>query len=127
MTPKETVLLARYVKACCPQQKFDEYTADAWFDVLGELPLSDCKAAVTALAREQPFIGPSEIWGEVRRIRRERIKDAGGVPAPPPDLLDDPQAYGRALQAAATAIADGRDPQAAMAAITRQRPRELEA
>ena len=34
MTPSETVLFIRYVRACCPQQAIDEYTADAWHDVL---------------------------------------------------------------------------------------------
>lgn len=127
MKPTEAVVLTEYVHSVCPQQHFGEYTADAWHDVLGELSLSDCKAAVAALARERPFIGPSEIWAEVKRVRHERIKDAGGVPAPPPELLDDPPAYGRALQAAATALADGRDPERAMRAVAAQSRRELEA
>ena len=127
MTPHETLKLTRYVKACCPQQAMDEYTPDAWHDLLGDLSLADCRAAVVAVAQQKPFVAPSEIRAEVKRARFERIKDAGGVPAPPPELLDDTSAYSAALQAAATAIADGRDPDAAMQAVAAQTRRELEA
>ena len=127
MTPPETVLLTEYVRACCPQQAIGEYTSDAWYDLLGDLPLADCKAAVAEIAKRQAFVAASDIRAEVKEARHQRIKDAGGIPAPPPELLDDPAAYGAALQAAATALADGRDPEAAMAAIARQQPRELEA
>lgn len=126
MTPRETVLLTEYVRACCPQQAIGEYTSDAWHDLLGDLSLADCKAAVAAVARRQPFVAPAEIRTEVKRIRFERIQDAE-IPPPPPELLDDPAAYGAALRAAATAIADGRDPHAAMRAIASQRRPELEA
>ena len=37
MTPQETLLLTRYVKACCPQQAMDDFTPDAWHDLLGDL------------------------------------------------------------------------------------------
>ena len=127
MTPPETVLLTEYVRACCPQQAIGEYTSDAWYDLLGDLPLADCKAAVAEIAKRQPFVAASDIRAEVKEARHERIKDAGGVPAPPPELLDDPAAYGRALQAGATAIADGRDPEPVMQAIARRVVRELEA
>jgi hypothetical protein len=69
MTPTEAVLLTRYVKACCPQQQIDEYTPDAWFDVLGDLELSGCKAAVAAITRKQPFVAPSEIRTHVMAVR----------------------------------------------------------
>ena len=51
MTPEEVVVLARYVRALCPQQKFDEYTPDAWHDLLGDLSLADCRQAAETLAR----------------------------------------------------------------------------
>ena len=127
MRDTETVLLTEYVQACCPQQAISEYTADAWHDLLGDLSLADCKAAVAEIAKRQPFIAASDIRTEVKRVRLERIKDAGGVPAPPPELLDDPPAYRAALRAAAVALADGRDPEPAMQAIARQARRELEA
>jgi hypothetical protein len=127
VTPKEAVLLTRYVKACCPQQQIDQYTPDAWHDLLGDLSLADCRAAVVAVAQQKPFVAPSEIRAEVRRTRDKRLQDTD-IPAPPPELLDDPDAYSAALHAASVAIADGRDPDAAMKAVAAQvRPRELEA
>lgn len=127
MTDTETVLLTEYVQACCPQQAIGEYTADAWYDLLGDLTLADCKAAVAEIAKRQPFVAASDIRAEVTQMRLDRIKEAGGVPAPPAELLDDPAAYGAALRAGATALADGRDPERAMQAIAAQKPRELEA
>jgi hypothetical protein len=126
VTPTETVLLTEYIRACCPQQAIGEYTPDAWHDLLGDLSLADCKAAVADVAKRQPFVAPSEIRAEVKRIRFERIQDAG-IPPVPRELLDDPAAYGAARRAAATAIADGQDPEHAMQAVTRQARRELEA
>jgi hypothetical protein len=127
MTPPETVLLTEYIQACCPQQAIGEYTPDAWHDLLGDLTLADCKAAVAEVAKRQPFVSASDIRAEVTEARHQRIRDAGGIPAPPPELLDNPAAYGRALRAAATALADGRDPHAAMRAIASRTRRELEA
>jgi hypothetical protein len=73
MTPEETVLLTRYVKACCPQQAIDRYTPDAWHDLLGEFDAAECRAAAAAVARRQPFVAPSEIIAEVERERRAAI------------------------------------------------------
>lgn len=128
MTPQEALLLTRYVKACCPQQAIDEFTPEAWHDILGDLRLEDCRAAVVAIKRRAVFVDPSEIRAEVKEIRNRRIFDAGGVPAPPAELIDNPPAYRAALHAAAVALGDGRDPHAAMQAIARQAARlELEA
>jgi hypothetical protein len=65
MTPAETVILVRYIAACCPQQRIDSYTPDAWHDVLGDLQLADCRDAVRALAQTQPFVAASEIRAKV--------------------------------------------------------------
>lgn len=73
MTPDETVVLARYVKALCPQQKFDEFTPDAWHDVLSNYDLADARAASATVARAQPFVAPSEIVTEIVRARAERL------------------------------------------------------
>lgn len=99
-----------------------------WEMLVGDLPAADAKAAVLAHYRDsREWIMPADIRRRVKEARRQRILDAG-IPAPPPELTDDPAAYGAALQAAATAIADGRDPEAAMRAIARQSSRpELEA
>ena len=127
MTQPETVLLTEYVRACCPQQAFGEYTPDAWYDLLGDLSLADCKSAAATVARRQPFVAPSEIRAEVLAIRHRRLQDTE-IPPPPVELLDNPAAYSAALHAAAVAIADGRDPVAAMQAIARTAARpELEA
>ncbi|NUO42374.1 MAG: hypothetical protein HOV82_10080 [Streptomyces sp.] len=75
MTPDETVILARYVRALCPQQKFDEYTPDAWHDVLGEHTLTDARQAAARVAKRQPFVAPSEIVAEIGTIRKERTHD----------------------------------------------------
>lgn len=65
MTPSDAVILTRYVAACCPQQAIDEYTPDAWYDLLGDLELGAAKAAVMAVARRQPFVAPAEIRAEL--------------------------------------------------------------
>jgi hypothetical protein len=107
MTPKETVVLVRYVKACCPASQIDEYTPDAWHGLLGELSLADCRAAVEAVAKRQPFIAACDIRDEVTRVRQERLRE-NPVPAPPPELLDNPEAYKAYLRRSAKRIADGK-------------------
>ncbi|MFB7672898.1 hypothetical protein ACFC26_15970 [Kitasatospora purpeofusca] len=74
MNELEAVALARYVRALCPQQKFDEYTPDAWHDVLGDYDLQDCKQAAADIARRQPWIAPAEIIDEVKRNRNGRLE-----------------------------------------------------
>lgn len=100
----------------------------AWLQVLGDLAYDDCIAAVIAHYSETTdWIMPAHIRNRVKEIRKQRIQDAD-VPPPPPELLDDTAAWCAAVRAAATAVADGRDPEAAMQAIaTRSRRRELEA
>lgn len=110
MNPSETVMLARYVKALCPQQKFDEYTPDAWHDVLGDFSLADARAAAAAVAKRQPFVSPAEIIGEIKRQRGARADSfqGPGLPAEIPDAdPDDVKAYLAALRAQRTRAADG--------------------
>lgn len=73
MNRQEAVALARYVKACCPQQAIDEYTPDAWHDLLGDLDLDACRHAAARVARRQPFVAPAEIRAEVKAERRDRL------------------------------------------------------
>lgn len=73
MNRQEAVALTRYVKACCPQQAIDEYTPDAWHDLLGDLDLGACRQAAACVARRQPFVSPAEIRAEVRSERQQRL------------------------------------------------------
>jgi hypothetical protein len=104
MTPTEAVLLCRYVKAACPQQHIDEYTPDAWGDLLGDLRFADAKEAARNLGQRQHFIDPADIRAEVRRIRNRRIDQHPPV-EPPPDL--DPQQQLAWTRAIARRIGDG--------------------
>lgn len=104
MTPTEAVTLTRLVKAICPQQQFDEYTADAWADLLDDLRLEDCKLAVRQLGQTQAFVAPSEIRSTVRKIRADRI-DRTPMPDPDPDMT--PVETIQWLRETRKAIADG--------------------
>jgi hypothetical protein len=108
---QETVALTRIVAATCPQQAIDDYTPDAWYELLDDLSLDDCRNAVRVIGRRQPFIAPAEIRAEVKRIREDRIARAF-IPAPAPELADDPAAYREALAGSIRAAADGELPPA---------------
>lgn len=82
MSHAEAVLLCRYAKAACPQQQFDEFTPDAWSDLLSDLRFDDCKAALRAIVQRQPFVAPAEIREEVKRVRNQRIGLYGPIPEP---------------------------------------------
>ncbi|MGW1160413.1 zinc finger domain-containing protein [Streptomyces sp. NPDC002519] len=110
MTPDEVVVLARYVRALCPQQKFDEYTPDAWHDVLSDYRLADARAAAAAVAKRQPFVSPAEIITEIKQQRSDRATDfqGPGLSAEVPDAdPDDVRAYLAALRGQRTRAADG--------------------
>jgi len=70
MNSQEAAVLCRYVSALCPAQKIDEYSADAWFDMLGDLPLPIAKLAAVEVAKRQPFVAPADIHTMVGRMRR---------------------------------------------------------
>lgn len=133
MTPNETVVLARYVRALCPQQKFDEYTPDAWHDVLGDYPLEAARRAAATVAKRQPFISPAEIIEVIERHRAENASDfqGPGLPAEVPDAdPDDPVAYIAALRAQRFRAADGhelksRPMKALLAGITGEIPKPI--
>ena len=86
MTPQEAVALCRFTAACCPSQKFDEYTPDAWGLLLEDVRFVDAKDAVAIVARKQPWVSPAEIIAEVKKIRGKRIDEYG--PIIPPAGLD---------------------------------------
>jgi hypothetical protein len=117
MTPQETVILARYVKALCPQQAFDSHTPDAWHDVLGAYRLDDARQAAANLAARQPFISPGEIVPEIRRIRDSRIGSDQPAYEPPPEGETGAQYIARRRQQLA-AIGDGREKPIPVGALT---------
>lgn len=127
MTPDEIVDLLT-VAAAFDQRTVGEGDAMAWHSVLGDLAFADAQQAVLGhYADSRERVMPADIRNRVLAIRNRRLQDTE-IPPPPVELLDDPDAYSAALHAAAVAIADGRDPEAAMQAIARVvvRP-ELEA
>jgi hypothetical protein len=102
----EAVALARYVHAVCPQQKFDEYTADTWGDVLGDLEFEDCKRAVIEIARRQPWVAPAEIIAEVKRNRTGRLDYFQYEPTPGETAVE----FTHNLRAQIAATIDGHRP-----------------
>ncbi|MFD9124919.1 hypothetical protein [Kitasatospora sp. NPDC059571] len=78
MIRQEWVVLFRYVRAMFPQQKFDEYTPEAWYDVLGQYDAREVRAAIAACAAESPFVSPAEIVAAVRAHRQDVDRDLQG-------------------------------------------------
>ncbi|MFF3310529.1 hypothetical protein [Streptomyces sp. NPDC002952] len=79
MTPKEAVLIAKYVASLCPQQRFNEHTPNAWGNVLAPYAFEEAQAAVDAVSARQAFVAPSEIITEIKARRAERIELANIV------------------------------------------------
>lgn len=105
MNDRDMAILVRTVRALCPAQKFDEFTPDAWMLVIGDMPFDEASTAVRTLARQQPFIGPSDIVSEIGKARRSRASFPPGtaqdaIEADIPDAdPDDVRAYIAALRA----------------------------
>ncbi|MFE0104533.1 hypothetical protein [Streptomyces sp. NPDC059009] len=110
MNPEEAVVLARYVRALCPQQRFDEYTPDAWHDLLAPFGLDEARQAAMRVARRQPFVSPAEIITAIRKQRADVARDVQGpgLAAQVPDAdPDDVTAYLAAVRAQCTRAAAG--------------------
>lgn len=107
MTPLEAVDLCRFTAACCPAQKFDEYTPDAWGLILADIRMVDAKEAVVAIKQCTPWVDPSEIITEVKKMRAKRIEEFGPI-HPPADLdPDNWRAFQEWLAVTERQIADG--------------------
>ena len=106
MSAAEAVMLCRFAKACCPQQAIDEYTPDAWHELLSDLRFEDCKAAVIDVARDQPFVSPAEIRSRIVKVRTQRHLEFGPY-TPPPELADNPAAENRWRRDMDRRICDG--------------------
>lgn len=109
MTPDETVILARYVHALCPQQKFDEYTPDAWHDVLRDFTLDEARTAAALIAGRQAFVAPGEIATEIRRTRAALVSVDAETEPPAADPNNVPL-YLRTLRTHRRAVATGLTP-----------------
>ena len=126
MTLEETVDLLT-AAAAFDRRTVGEADAIAWHAAIGDLRFEDCRTAVVAHYTETTdWLMPAHVREGVRKIRDQRLRETE-IPPPPREIADDPGAYCAALRAAELAIADGRDPQQAMAAVARQVRRELEA
>ena len=113
MNHLQTVQLVRVVASLCPNQKLDEYTADAWAMILDDIRYEDAQQAVKDIYR-QPLgeqwtrkIEASHILDQVRKTRNAKIVAYGPI-EPPPDL--DPTTYPAWLRQARTAIANDTPP-----------------
>ncbi|MER5706021.1 hypothetical protein [Streptomyces sp. NPDC002122] len=109
MTEEEVVLLVGYVRALCPQQKFDEYSPDAWYDVLHDYSLNEAKTAAASVASRQPFVAPGEIATEVRKNRRALVSVDAETEPPAVDPNNVPL-YLRQVRTHRRAVATGLTP-----------------
>lgn len=105
MTNEETAVLCRYVRSLCPAQRFDEFTADVWHDLLRGYLLDEARTAAVAIASKQTFVSPGEIATEIKRARADRMQRHTD-PTPTADP-DNPQAYKAELAASRLAVATG--------------------
>jgi hypothetical protein len=67
MNRVDVVRLVAYVSQLNPAQAIDEFTADAWWDVLGDLPVTfdQARAAAAKVAKRERWIAVSAIHGEL--------------------------------------------------------------
>ncbi len=78
-----------------------------WQGLVGDLPAADAQSAVIAHYREsREWIMPTDVRTRVKAIRRDRLAREI-VPAPPPELADEPGRYRAELKAGVRRIADG--------------------
>lgn len=108
MNLSETVALLRFVAAACPAQKLDEYTPDAWAEVLADIAPADAKTAVINLVREKPFIACSDVVTGVKALRSKRLQAFGDIGTAPPEILDDTRAWVEWERERREGIASGR-------------------
>jgi hypothetical protein len=79
----EWVAVYHYIQAMFPQQRFDEFTPDAWYEVLGEYDMYTVKTAVNVHAAKRPFISPAEIIAAIRDTSAERMDEFVYEPSDP--------------------------------------------
>lgn len=115
MNAAETGKLLGFM-AMYDNRRVDELVIVAWHRVLGDLRYADAEAAVAAHYTETTErIMPAHVRQRVKALRDERIRRTE-IPAPPRELLNDPDAYRKALRESAKRIADGEEPPRALEA-----------
>lgn len=108
MKPTEVVMLTGYLRAHFPSQPVDEFTTEALEETLADYPPADCRQAVLNIAeRGDHWCSPTDIKGEVKRIRNKRVADYGPIEPPAGLDPDDVGGYQRWLGAMHKGIADG--------------------
>ena len=89
------MMLLRKVKAHCPSQLMDEYTPEAWAEVLDDVRYEDAKQAVVRICKrplelgKSRYIEPGHIIGEIRAVRSKRFRDYGTIELPPDVGMDE--------------------------------------
>ncbi|MCQ9384388.1 hypothetical protein [Brevibacterium moorei] len=79
MTLTEMTALLTYMSVIDNRSNTDDAAA-AWHQVIGDLPLEDCKAAVDAFRRESAdWIQPAHIARGVEALQKRRMNDALGL------------------------------------------------
>lgn len=109
MNRTETVMLLRKIRAYKPAQVMDEYTPDAWQEVLANVPYGDAMSVIQELSREQQWIGVDDVAQRAKAITSRRINDGEADLIPPPDLAtaDQVDAYQDWLKGARARLAAG--------------------
>lgn len=96
MNAQEALLLCRYAKAASPSQHMDEYTPDAWLDLLEDLRYVDAQEALRNHLRREQYVAPSDIRKGVAALRLKRREDHG-IPQVPHDLWQQWQTEAEAM------------------------------
>ncbi|MGW4810508.1 zinc finger domain-containing protein [Kitasatospora cineracea] len=122
MIQQEWVVLFRYIRAMYPQQKFDEYTPDAWYEVLAGYDAQAVRTAVAACAAKKPFVAPAEIIAQIAANAANCMTDFQYEPGDPDETARQYLARRRQQIAAVTA---GQRPAALPALGASPRPLEL--
>ena len=82
----------------------DPVIVASWLQVIGDLPYTDARAAVTAYYGEhRERMMPADVRGRVKAVRADRLKNSPLTGRPPAD----PEEYAAWLAAERKRIADG--------------------
>jgi len=107
MKPTEAAALLT-IAAAFDNRKPDADQAHAWALALDGLRFDDCRTVIVEhYRRTRDWLMPSNVVDGVRRIRDQRIRDYGPIPAPAGLDPDDSGALARYIRETERAIGDG--------------------